>query len=50
MQTDELKGLHAEPELSGVAARVNDDCGVNVAPKSGRQKEEEEEESCSAAQ
>lgn len=49
MQTDELKGLHAEPELSGVAARMSDDRGVNVAPKRGGQKEDAEE-SCSAAQ
>lgn len=33
MQADELKGLHAEAELSGVAPRVRDDRCVHVASK-----------------
>lgn len=43
MQANELKGLNAEPELSGVAARISDGRRVNVAPKCGRQRAEEEE-------
>lgn len=43
MHANELKGLNAEPELSGVAPRISDGRRVNVAPKSGRQRAEEVE-------
>lgn len=32
MLANELKGLHAEPELSPVVNRVDRNCGVNIAP------------------
>lgn len=47
MQTDELEGLHAEPELSGVAPWMSSDSWVVVAPKRTKVKKERRGESVS---